>query len=556
MAVTNKSTMKVGLGYPSEARIKQIEALNHAERQAFKATLDYRVRETVPLGPYPCKFSSVGWCQIELQPDTCEARYIICGMYKGIDVKVESKQANGKVAVWGRSEFYVPQERCMKLQPANEGWRQQITCARARQIILAAETNWLRYKESMAEITTKELAKWNNTRKPPRKSPSGTAGASALLSLRDTRGGHRTKEQQARRDAVTRVKKQLKFPKSTEDEETPAKKKSRKDSEPEVPARKGPEPVKTPATKVKFKPSDAAKKKLQAKQQLVRKIINRQRGNTQLEQMISSPKVWAKRLKDSPDYLLAMMLRLLNNSGDSEQVLMAALRMINKSDVSVRREEAEYWKELVAQKIRSVVTANNNALNKLQQEVTDLQSMYKFKEDPPVIELDQSDDNDFEQDVATPNKSKGPTPTKKDKGTSNKAKGPARSEAAKEGSASAIADFKKADADYYTTRQIPKTDTTKKYFRECYPRGYPDDEDFKMQPHYLVSKRTSMSGFKHVMVCDATRDQRWRVKYGGKTIGRYVKKAHACEDAYWISKQARQMAEFGKADTIPSAMFE
>ena len=141
MAVTNKSTMKVGLGYPSEARIKQIEALNHAERQAFKATLDYRVRETVPLGPYPCKFSSVGWCQIELQPDTCEARYIICGMYKGIDVKVESKQANGKVAVWGRSEFYVPQERCMKLQPANEGWRQQITCARARQIILAAETN-------------------------------------------------------------------------------------------------------------------------------------------------------------------------------------------------------------------------------------------------------------------------------------------------------------------------------------------------------------------------------------------------------------------------------
>ena len=44
----------------AEVRINQIEALNHAERQAFKTTLDYRVRETVPLGPYPCKFSSVG----------------------------------------------------------------------------------------------------------------------------------------------------------------------------------------------------------------------------------------------------------------------------------------------------------------------------------------------------------------------------------------------------------------------------------------------------------------------------------------------------------------
>ena len=393
MAATNKSTMKQlhgldinlkqPLGYPSEARLKIIESFNQVQRQAFKASLDHRVQQTVPLGPYPCNIPSVGWCQVDLQPDSCEVKYVICGMYKGLDIKVESKQKNGKVSVWGRSEFYVPRERCMKLQPANEGWRKQISCDRAREIIVAAEKNWLRYKESVAAITTKELAKWDNNRKLPRKSPSGTAGASALLSLRGTRGSHRTKEQQARRDAVTRVKKQLQFPVSAE--ELPAKKKSRKDSKPKGPASKGPEPVKTPARKVKFKASDSARKQLQAKKQLVSKILNRQRGNTQLEQLLSTPKKWAKRLQDSPDYLLGMMLRLLNNSGDQKSVLFAALRMINKSDVSTQRQEAEYWKEHVAERVRTVVTENNNALNKLQQEVTDLQAMYKFEDDQQVI---------------------------------------------------------------------------------------------------------------------------------------------------------------------------
>ena len=74
--------------------------------------------------------------------------------------------------------------------------------------------------------------------------------------------------------------------------------------------------------------------------------------------------------------------------------------------------------------------------------------------------------------------------------------------------------------------------------------------------HYIKSSRKSKSGYQYVGTAGSDRPESWRVKMDGTTIGRYNLKAQACEEAYWLHKQAKEMKEFGNDDSFPSAMFD
>ena len=169
------------------------------------------------------------------------------------------------------------------------------------------------------------------------------------------------------------------------------------------------------------------------------------------------------------------------------------------------------------------------------------------------------EDKGPEQPAAAAN-DKGPEQPANDKGPEQPANdnGPQQpaNDKGPEQPAEAANDFAEADKDFEASRHIPQTETARRHFRHHYPHGYPDDEDFVEHPHYLKSVRVSISGYQSVLYVSASRDQVWRVKMYGRTVGRYHKLAEACEVAYWQHKQARQMKEFDQADTIPSAMFE
>ena len=163
--------------------------------------------------------------------------------------------------------------------------------------------------------------------------------------------------------------------------------------------------------------------------------------------------------------------------------------------------------------------------------------------------IDLQDDSDFDHtfDTGTEDVVSGPADPADHSQTKDKVDGTA-----------AEPDLIKAEADYWDTKQIPKNDANKARFLRLYPRGYPDDSEFKHMSHYHASSR-SVSGYKLVGACNQMRrSEKWRLKFPktGNTASRYWKKSKACEVAYWMIKKSKTCDDFRKRDTVPEAMFE
>ena len=88
------------------------------EKVKRKYKLNLKVKDAVPLGPYPCYLSNkgVGWCQVTIQEKSAELKYRIFGMSQiALTVEVISCRSDGKVQIWAQAEEYDPADMTMKL---------------------------------------------------------------------------------------------------------------------------------------------------------------------------------------------------------------------------------------------------------------------------------------------------------------------------------------------------------------------------------------------------------------------------------------------------------
>ena len=274
-------------------------------------------------------------------------------------------------------------------------------------------------------------------------------------------------------------------------------------------------------------------------------------------------------MNKDPGGMASKMLRVFKSDGDAAGLFTCAMGLLKAvNDKDIMRNAAQSWRNRTKEKVRARLNRNNQELNDLTQTINQLEESASWKrqcvlvdgedtdssksEDRPCV-IDLQDSSESEVDVQA---DKGPEQPDEAKGPEqpDKANGPDKQP--DKTNVSAQTDFTKADADFDATRMIPKTETARAHFRKCYPNGYPADKDFVKHEHYIVTKRLSVSGYQSVGYAEATRDQTWRVKIDGHTIGRYDTKAQACEETYWYNKQAEQMDEFARGDTMPSAMFE
>ena len=594
----NVMTVPFPLGKPPRAEYERIMSLGLAEKNKFKEELNAAQKTEVPYGPYPCNEKSFGlsWCQISFLPDSVKLEYIIFGMHLGLTVRVTSLRRDGKVSVWARSEEYDPSNRRMKVQGFNEGYPYAITVAKATKIILANRKNWPEYHKAMAKIKEQEDSKLAKAR-PPRKSPSrlgpAVTGANVLVSLSGRGRGPRPRQLQLTAS------------------ESPPKKKVKV---------KGP---KSAVVKVLSTQTPELTAALQKNLRKEKKILKKQQEYSNFERILKLDQSWEFNVSTDPTHMMRKILCLLHEAGDSESLLTCALRFMVPAHDQFKIQAARDWRDKAKQRVREIVSRNNQRLNDLTVARAKLEGTKAWKRtvvianaSTNVIDLQDSSDGegpaqtgvDKGKGPAQPAKANGPSQTGVDKAKGpaqpanangpsqsgddkakgpaqpanangpsqtgvDKAKGPAQPANANGPSQSgddkgkgpaqpanangpAQTDFTKSDADFQSTRYIPKNETAKKHFRKCYPHGYPDNAHFVAHDHYIASNRSSFTGYKSVMFASATRSENYRVKIAGRTIGRYVKKAHACEDAYWHYKQDRQLREFMQRDALPSAMLE
>ena len=558
------------VGGPGPARHQEMLLMPFAQRQELKVKFEAQSKKDCPYGPYSANLKSegLGWCQITFMEDTAKLKYIIYGFHLGVDVKVLSLRGDDKVTVWARSEEYDSAAGCMKLQPPNEGWSFSMTVDKARQIIRADRKNWKKYNMAMLSIQIEEEAKLAKAR-PPRKnlSTNPTLGplGEALLDLRDGALGV-----SGRRSKV-KVKKTLAFPGAASGELSPPPTKRAR-------AKEGPEKVNAKKkTPLQLRPvvlkgmcnTPAVKELLKEKKRRQRKLYGQNRDYSVFETILNRPKIWNFNVNKDPGGMASKMLRVFKSDGDAAGLFTCAMGLLKAvNDKDIMRNAAQSWRNRTKEKVRARLNRNNQELNELTQTITQLEESASWKrqcvlvdgedtdssksEDRPCV-IDLQDSSESEVDVQA---DKGPEQPDEAKGPEqpDKANGPDKQP--DKTNVSAQTDFTKADADFDATRMIPKTETARAHFRKCYPNGYPADKDFVKHEHYIVTKRLSVSGYQSVGYAEATRDQTWRVKIDGHTIGRYDTKAQACEETYWYNKQAEQMDEFARGDTMPSAMFE
>ena len=574
------------VGGPSGARHQEMLLMSTAQRQELKVKFEAQSKKDCPYGPYSANLKSegLGWCQITFMADTAKLKYIVYGFHLGVGVRVQSLRGDNKVTVWARSEEYDSAAGCMKLQPPNEGWSFSITVDKARQIIRADRKNWKEYNMAMLTIQLKEEAKLAKAR-PPRKnlSTNTTLGplGEALLGLRDGALGASGKRSKAT------AKKTLAFPGAASDELSPPTKRARAKEDPKKANAKKKTPTQLRPVVLKgMCNTPALKELLKEKRQRQKKVFGQNRDYQVFETILHRQKIWDYNLDKDPGAMASKMLRVFKGAGDAAGLFTCAMGLLKAvKDKDIMRNAAQSWRSRTKQKVRARLNRNNQELNELTQTITQLEESASWKRQCVLVDDEDPDSSEPEasqcvidlQDSSEPEadgvKSGGPAGEPADTDNDVQAdKGPEQPDEAKgpdvpdkangpdkqpdKTNVSAQTDFTKADADFDATRQIPKTETARAHFRKCYPNGYPADKDFVKHEHYIVTKRLSVSGYQSVGYTSATRDQTWRVKIDGHTIGRYDTKAQACEETYWYNKQAEQMDEFARGNTMPSAMFE
>ena len=566
------------LGAPSLMEMERINNLHGPEKQKHKAQLQQRMKNDFPYRDYPCNMTSkgLGWCQLWFLEESVKLEYCIFGMnHISIDVKVTSRRADGKVKVWARSEEFDPEDKCLKLQPEDEGYPFMVTVNKARAIIKANRKNWLEYNIAMLKFLEKEEQKLAKKRLSP-------ADRVAKALVRMSHGPAVSAPKTARN---ARTRKRLHFPRAISTKTPPVAKKTRLSTG-------------TNAMKVRLsaKQTPGLKKKIRDKEKFQTKVMAQNREYTKLEYVFHGNKSWAANLKEDPHQLLQYTFEVFKVHGDVDLLYKCCMRLLNQCDDGIKFHEAEYWRKTTKTLIRERLSKNSDLLNTLNAEIHDLKGtpkgwQVKRPKRPRSVDVAHNKgpspkprNEEVIIDLASPSKAdtvgekraedKGPDQRVKVKGPDERAnakaangKGPEQPVNAKGPEQPATdkgpeqpatdkgPDFKQADQALAKNRHIPKSAGTTRHFRKYYPHGYPDDANFVRHPHYIVSQRHNMSGYMSVMVTAKDRDKKWRVKIEGHTVGRYHTKAEACEVAYWQHKQARQMKEFLSGE-VPSAMFE
>ena len=110
------------VGAPSSMKYEEIMLLPTAQRKELKTKCTALAATECPYGSYPCHVKGPGWCQLSFMKESVDIHYDIYGHHVAVDIRVESKRADHKVVAWARSEEYDAFDRCMQLQPNDEGW--------------------------------------------------------------------------------------------------------------------------------------------------------------------------------------------------------------------------------------------------------------------------------------------------------------------------------------------------------------------------------------------------------------------------------------------------
>ena len=580
------------LGAPKPSEWERIRNLSKEDKKKHKAILHRRTKEKVPFLNYPCNVTSkgLGWCQLWFLEPSVKLEYVIFGFnHIATDVKVTSLRTDGKVQVWARSEEYDPENRCMKLQPEDEGYPFFLTVDKVKAIIKANRKNWLEYNIAMLKFQEKEEQKLAKKRLGPQ-----DRCANALLRMRQ---GPAVPAPQTGRTA----RKRLNFPRkaSTTPQMRKKPRSTSNKSRSTGPKRQGIKVAgcaNTPAVKQQIRDCHLLQKKL----------MTQNREYAHLEFLFTGKKSWNANLHDNPHQLLQQIFEVFKVRGNVDLLYQCCMRLINQCDDEIKYQEAQHWRSTAKEMVRKQLSANCNLLNKLAAEIKDLEfttkgytlaaeinkgpkpkpsNKAKAKVRVDVAEnkgpkpkpsnkakakvrVDVAENKGTKPkpsneegiiDLASPDKAEAVGEKRADAKAAN-VKGPeqpAEDKGPKERveAASTQPDFTQADKDFEGTRHIPNTQTARRHFRKCYPHGYPSDDNFVRHPHYVPSARLSVSGYRSVGLTHASRDKAWRVKIDGHTVGRYHTKAEACEVAYWQHRQAMQMKEFANQE-LPSAMFE
>ena len=130
----------------TQSQRDHLAKMSKAELASHKSKIAEQHAKEVPLGPYPWKTKTSGWVKAWFTEDAqLEYRYQNWG--KGLTVSVEVSKASGTVSVLCRSEVFDDATGTLQLQ--EDPWRQQITVARAKDIIRNNSANWPKYVEYM-----------------------------------------------------------------------------------------------------------------------------------------------------------------------------------------------------------------------------------------------------------------------------------------------------------------------------------------------------------------------------------------------------------------------
>ena len=511
---------------------------DEAERRKQKLML--KVKDAVPHGRHPCDLKSkgVGWCQVTIMKESAELSYHIFGMYKSLTIDVTSLRKDGKVQVWAQGEKYDPTENKMKLQPDNEGWSFLITTSKAQAMIRNNRANWLKYNVAMVKEQEKEDQKRAKKRMGP--------AARSLLRL------HRGPVGPVAGDTVSTPGKRAK--KAAVKKSSPASKSPLKRARRSVTRSASASSTKSVMYTFKNK-NRKLRKQVAEKKKEQKHLFGQSHQLTVLEQIVHCNKSWAHNVQTLPHEMVDRIFNVFKITGNVDLLFTACMRLLHQVDDGVKQREAKFFRQAVQEQIRSQLDKNNKSLNELKTEIAVRNTVVEGFRRPVVvstsakttINLAGSSSSDTEKHSKDDKETKGPAKDAK------QSKGPRKEPAAENVKGPKQTDFTQADADFEATRAIPKTKTARAHFRKCYPYGYPDDKDFVQLAHYRASKRRSASGYQSVGLASAQRREKWRVKMDDTTVGRYNKKAEACEVVYWQLKQAREMAEYA-SDSFPTDM--
>ena len=556
-------TIPYFIGPIPDEKLQTLYAMSEKQRGVFFAKLEEQKNSTVPLGSYPYFIRSTGWVQIWFTEDAKLSYEFMYSLPKSLTVVVESIKKNGKVSLWGRSEIFDNESGGIRLQ--ENAWRMSITVEKAKEIIVNEETNWPKYVESLRKYEAKMRAKFEQQKLLE------TARTTSTLRKRgaDTStGGVQRTAKAVKRKATTRKLfpvKRSKLGKKT-NQKAPKKPMNKGKTAPVVVVAVQKDQPKamqaqkksraqaknltvdlcTPDAQVQ---NEALKQQQDYKATTMKKVVHCQK----LEFLVNSDDEWNNALQDNPEKVMQKIIKFYAAHGTPDTLQSLCLRLLNAvTEEGRRREEAQFWRAHLVNKVRKVVNGYNKDLNRITKRIKTIDVPKTF--DPKIVvraaggqtphptvtspkdveiidvvapDCDEEEQEEEEVDgpegdadedsiFGDPDSDEQEEEQEEEEGPKGDGLGVEEGEGVEEseeegevyGSYS-----RRALEDFQHTAQIPKRQDVCDNFVKLYPNGYPDDKDFVAHPHYLASTR-SRSGFKHVTECETFRNENWLVKFG------------------------------------------